>query len=65
MAEILCEDCLDFRRCCEPHLAKVCFGHCQALEYPFLLAISKKARNGAFTPPRECKYFHERRSKTA
>jgi len=65
MAEILCEDCQDFKRACDPQLSRVCFGHCQALEYPFLLTISKKARAGAFPPPKVCKYFHERKRKIA
>jgi hypothetical protein len=61
MAEILCEDCRDFKRTYDPQISKVCYGHCRAMEYPFLLGIFKEARPVAFTAPKNCKYFHEKK----
>jgi hypothetical protein len=61
MAQILCEDCRDFKYTYDPQIAKVCYGHCRAIEYPFLLAIFKEDRPGAFTAPKDCKFFHEKK----
>ena len=61
MPEILCEDCRDFTRTYDPQISQVCHGHCQAIEYPFLLAIFREARPGAFTPPQECQYFKKKK----
>ena len=61
MAEILCEDCRDFKRTSDPQISKVYYGHCRAIEYPFLLGIFKEAGPGAFTAPKNCKYFHEKK----
>jgi hypothetical protein len=61
MAEILCEDCKDFKRTYDPQTSKVLHGHCRAIEYPFLLGIFKEARAGAFIAPTDCKYFQEKK----
>ena len=61
MPKILCEDCRDFKYTYDPQISKVLYGHCRAIEYPFLLGIFKEARPGAWTAPKECKFFHGRR----
>jgi hypothetical protein len=57
---ILCENCKSFKYTCDPQMSQVCFGHCRAMEYPFLLGVSKEARPGAFTPPTHCKFFQDK-----
>ena len=42
MAKILCEDCRDFKYTYDPQISKVLYGHCRAIEYPFLLGIFKE-----------------------
>jgi hypothetical protein len=61
---ILCDDCRNFKATFDPQVKQVCFGHCRAIEYPFLLGIFKEAQPGAFTAPSDCKYFQEKK-KTA
>jgi len=61
---ILCDDCKNYKPTYDPQISKACFGHCRAIEYPFLLGIFKEARPGAFTAPTDCKYFQEKK-KTA
>ena len=61
---ILCDDCRNFKATFDPQMKQACFGHCRAIEYPFLLGIFKEARPGAFTAPSDCKYFQEKK-KTA
>ena len=34
---ILCDDCKSFKQTFDPQMSKVLFGHCRAIEYPFLL----------------------------
>lgn len=63
MPEILCEDCRDFKRTYDPQISLVCHGHCRAIEYPFLLAIFREPRAGAFTAPQECQYFREKKKR--
>ena len=61
MAEILCEGCKNYKRTYDPQISQVLHGHCRAIEYPFLLGIFKEARSGAFTAPKDCKYFQEKK----
>jgi hypothetical protein len=61
MPKILCEDCRDFKYTYDPQISRVLYGHCRAIEYPFLLGIFKEARPGAWTAPKECKFFHEKK----
>ncbi len=58
---ILCEGCQSFKYTYDPQISKVLFGHCRAIEYPFLLGIFKEARAGAFNAPKECKFFKEKK----
>lgn len=58
---ILCEDCKSFKYSYDPQMSKVVFGHCRAIEYPFLLAVFKEDRPGAFTAPKDCKFFKEKK----
>ena len=58
---ILCDDCKNFKQTFYPQISKVCFGHCRAIEYPFLLVIFKEARPGAFNAPKDCKFFQEKK----
>ncbi|MBU4233798.1 MAG: hypothetical protein L6277_03730 [Desulfobacterales bacterium] len=60
---ILCDDCKSLKPTYDLQVAKVLFGHCQAIEYPFLLGIFKEARLGAFTAPKDCKFFQEKKKK--
>lgn len=60
MPEIICENCRDFKRICDPQVSKVCYGHCRAIEYPYFLAIFKEDRLGAFTAPTQCKFFRRK-----
>jgi len=60
---ILCEDCKSFKNTCDPQTSKVLFGHCRAVEYPFLLGVFKEARAGEFTAPTDCKFFQEKKAK--
>lgn len=61
MAAVLCEDCRNFKYTYDLQMAKVCYGHCREIEYPFLLAIFKEERPGAFIAPKDCKYFMEKK----
>ena len=63
MPKILCEQCQDFKYTYDPQISKALYGHCRAIEYPFLLGIFKEARPGAWTAPKECKFFHEKKKK--
>ena len=58
---ILCDDCKSFKYTYDPQMSKACFGHCRAIEYPFLLGVFKEARPGAFTAPTDCKFFQEKK----
>jgi hypothetical protein len=58
---ILCEDCKSFQYTCDPQISKVLFGHCRAIEYPFLLGVFKDSQAGAFTAPKDCKFFQEKK----
>ena len=58
---ILCEGCQSLKYTYDPQISQVLFGHCRAIEYPFLLGIFKEARPGAFTAPKECKLFKEKK----
>jgi hypothetical protein len=58
---ILCDDCKNFKTTYDPQMSKVAFGHCRAIEYPFLLAVFKEARPGAFVAPTDCKFFQEKK----
>ena len=60
---IVCEDCKSFKYTCDPQTSKVLFGHCRAIEYPFLLGVFKEARAGEFTAPTDCKFFQEKKEK--
>jgi len=60
---ILCDDCKNIKYTYDPQMSKVLFGHCRAIEYPFLLAVFKEARAGAFTAPTDCKFFQEKKKK--
>ena len=64
MAVILCEECRGFKRIMDPHVSKLCYGHCRAVEYPYLTAIFKEERLGGFLPPTQCRYFKGRKSQT-
>jgi len=58
---ILCDDCKNFKQTFDPQISKVLFGHCRAIEYPFLLGIFMETRPGAFTAPKDCKFFQEKK----
>jgi hypothetical protein len=60
---ILCDDCKNFKYTFDPQMSKVLFGHCRAIEYPFLLGVFKEARTGAFNAPKDCKFFQEKKKK--
>jgi hypothetical protein len=60
---ILCDDCKSFKLSFDPQMSKVVFGHCRAIEYPFLLGVFKEARPGAFVAPTDCKFFQEKKKK--
>jgi len=57
---ILCDNCKSFKQSLDPQVSEVLFGHCRAVEYPFLLGVFKKGRQGAFTAPTDCKFFQEK-----
>jgi hypothetical protein len=61
MPEILCEACKNYKRTFDPQISKVLHGHCRGIEYPFLLGIFKEAQAGAFTAPKDCKFFQEKK----
>ncbi len=61
MPEILCEACRNYKRTYDPQISKVLYGHCRAIEYPFLLGIFMEARPGAFTAPTKCDWFQEKK----
>jgi hypothetical protein len=58
---VLCEECQGFKPSFDPQMSQVVFGHCRVIEYPFLLCIFKEARPGAFTAPKDCKFFKEKK----
>jgi len=60
---ILCNDCKSFKNTSDPQISKVMFGHCRAIEYPFLLGVFKEARAGAFTAPKDCEFFQGKKKK--
>ena len=57
---ILCDDCKNFKYTYDPQMSRF-YGHCRAIEYPFLLGVFKEARPGAFTAPKDCKFFQEKK----
>jgi hypothetical protein len=58
---ILCDECKSCKYTYDPQMSKVFFGHCRAIEYPFLLGVFKEAPAGAFTAPKDCKFFQEKK----
>ena len=49
---ILCDDCRNFKATFDPQMSKVAYGHCRAIEYPFLLPFSRKRGRAPSRPPK-------------